>query len=46
MTPFSRLSYADKAQAFALIEHSKSDLVRALDVELPEPLHDSVSGLL
>lgn len=46
MTPFSRLSYSEKAQAFALIEDSESDLVHALDMELPEPLRDSVSGLL
>jgi hypothetical protein len=46
MAPFSRLSYADKARAFQLLEETESNLVEALDMQLPEPLHDSVSGLL
>jgi hypothetical protein len=46
LSPFARLSFADKAQAFALIEGPDADLVALLDTELPEPLRASVSGLL
>jgi hypothetical protein len=46
LSPFARLSFADKAAAFALIEGADADLVSLLDTELPEPLHESVSGLL
>ncbi len=44
--PFSRLSYAEKAQAFKLLEETESDLVSALDLQLPAPLRGSVSGVL
>ena len=46
LSPFARLSFADKARAFALIEGADADVVRVLDASLPEPLHESVSGLL
>jgi hypothetical protein len=46
LSPFARLTFAQKAQAFALIEGPDADLVALLDTELPEPLHESVSGLL
>ena len=46
LSPFARLSFADKARALALIETSQSNLVALLDGPLPEPLRDSVSGLL
>jgi hypothetical protein len=46
LSPFSRLSFDEKAQAFALIEGPDADLVALLDTELPEPLSRSVSGLL
>jgi len=46
LAPFSRLTFAEKAQAFELLEGSESNLVGALDMQLPEPLRDSVSGLL
>jgi hypothetical protein len=46
LSPFARLRFADKARAFALIEGPDADLVSLLDTELPEPLHESVSGLL
>jgi hypothetical protein len=46
LSPFARLSYAEKAQAFELIERTDSDLVALLDVQFPEPLKSSVSGLL
>lgn len=46
LSPFARLSYAEKAQAFELIEKTDADLVALLDVQFPEPLKGSVSGLL
>jgi hypothetical protein len=46
LSPFARLTFVQKAQAFALIEGPDADLVALLDTELPEPLHESVSGLL
>jgi hypothetical protein len=46
LSPFARLSYAEKAQAFELIEKTDADLVELLDVHFPEPLKASVSGLL
>jgi hypothetical protein len=46
LSPFARLTYAEKAAAFELIERTDSDLVALLDVHFPEPLKASVSGLL
>ncbi|MGW7680083.1 hypothetical protein ACWGID_05045 [Kribbella sp. NPDC054772] len=46
LSPFARLSYAEKARAFELIERTDADLVALLDVRLPEPLKESVSELL
>jgi hypothetical protein len=46
LSPFARLSYAEKAKAFELIERTDADLVALLDVQFPEPLKASVSGLL
>lgn len=46
LSPFARLSYAEKARAFALLEGADADLVGLLDTRFPEPLHESVSGLL
>jgi hypothetical protein len=46
LSPFARLSYADKAKVFELVETTDSDLVELLDVQFPEPLKESVSGLL
>jgi hypothetical protein len=46
LSPFARLSFAEKAAAFALLEGPDADLVQLLDTQLPEPLHESVSGVL
>jgi hypothetical protein len=46
LSPFARLSFGEKATAFALLEGADADLVGLLDTQLPEPLHESVSGLL
>lgn len=46
LSPFSRLSFADKARALAMIETSQSSLVALVDAQVPQPLKASVSGLL
>ncbi|MQA88580.1 MAG: hypothetical protein GEV03_29220 [Streptosporangiales bacterium] len=46
VSPFARLSYREKARVFQLIEGPDSDLVEMLDRDMPEPLRNSVSGLL
>jgi hypothetical protein len=46
LSPFSRLSFADKAHALAQLETSQSQLVALLDAQVPQPLRSSVSGLL
>ncbi len=46
LSPFARLSYAEKAQVFQRIEVANSDLVAVLDAQFPEPSKDAVSGLL
>jgi hypothetical protein len=46
LSPFSRLTYAEKAKVFELIEGSDSDLVKLLDAQFPQPVQESVSGLL
>ncbi|MFC0622655.1 hypothetical protein [Kribbella deserti] len=46
LSPFARLTYAEKAQVFELCEGPDADLVALLDVRFPEPLKASVSGLL
>jgi len=45
-SPFARLSFAEKAQVFKLVEGTDANLVAKLDISLPAPLHGSVSGLL
>lgn len=45
-SPFARLSFAEKASAFSLIEGPDADLVARLDTQLPQPLSQSLSGLL
>jgi hypothetical protein len=46
LSPFARLSFADKARALEQIETSQSNLVALVDAQIPEPLKGSVSGLL
>ncbi|MFF0345509.1 hypothetical protein [Kribbella sp. NPDC004875] len=46
LSPFARLSYAEKARAFELIERTDADLVALLEVQFPKPLKEPVSGLL
>jgi len=46
VSPFARLSFADKARAMAMLETSQSRLVALIDAQVPQPLKASVSGLL
>lgn len=46
LSPFARLTFAQKAKALELIETSQSNLVALIDAQLAEPLRSSVSGLL
>ena len=46
ISPFANLSFAEKGAAFAMIEEQHADLVQGIDSQLPEPLDESVSGLL
>lgn len=46
LSPFSRLSFAQKARAFALLEGADPTLVALLDQQLPQPLQGSVSGVV
>jgi hypothetical protein len=46
LSPFARLSFADKARAMAMLETSQSNLVSLIDAQVPQPLKASVSGLL
>ncbi|TQL66548.1 hypothetical protein FB381_0411 [Nocardioides albertanoniae] len=46
LSPFSRLSFAKKAEVFELLEQADPQLVGSIDRELPEPLKGSVSGIL
>jgi hypothetical protein len=46
LSPFARLSFADKARAMAMIEVGQSQLIALLDTRVPQPLQGSVSGLL
>jgi hypothetical protein len=46
LSPFARLSYAEKAKAWQMLEGPDSDLVAQLDANMPQPLQSSVSGLL
>jgi len=45
-TPFSNLAFADKAAVFASLEDPRPDLVALVDANFPEPLQESVSGIL
>jgi hypothetical protein len=45
-SPFANLSFDDKAKAFEALEAADSNLLATLDSNAPEPLKDSLSGLL
>jgi hypothetical protein len=46
LSPFSRLTWAEKAAAWKLFEDTEADVVAAIDAELPEPATETVSGVL
>lgn len=46
LSPFARLSFAEKAEALEMVETALPELVALLDEEVPQPLESSVSGLL
>ncbi|WP_158890878.1 hypothetical protein [Amycolatopsis anabasis] len=46
LSPFSRLSFAEKARVFELLERSDSDLAALLDTNFPEPTRAGVSALM
>src|SRR5579872_4138590 len=46
LSPFSRLTFTEKTQAFALLEEEASSVAAMIDGSLSEPARDSVSGLL
>jgi hypothetical protein len=46
ISPFSRLTFAEKASAFALLEGEASTVAAMIDSKLSEPIKDSISGLL
>jgi hypothetical protein len=46
LSPFSRLDFTEKTQAFALLEGEASMVAGLLDANLTEPLKDTLSGLL
>jgi hypothetical protein len=45
-SPFASLSFDDKAKAFEALEGSDAELLATLDSGAPEPMKDSLSGLL
>ena len=45
-SPFANLSFGDKARALDALENADAQLVNALDSGAPQPLKDSLSGLL
>lgn len=46
LSPFSRLSFAKKAEVFELLEQADPQLVGSIDAELPEPLKGTTSGIM
>jgi hypothetical protein len=45
VSPFARLKWQEKADAFELFEQADPDLVALVDSELPEPQTETVSGI-
>jgi hypothetical protein len=46
LSPFSNLSFADKASAFELMETDASNVAAMIDGDISEPAKDSISGLI
>ena len=46
LSPFSRLSFTQKTQAFQLMETDAADIAASIDGKISEPVRDSISGLI
>jgi hypothetical protein len=46
LSPFARLSFAQKARAMEMLETTQSPLIALIDTQVPEPLTRPVAGLL
>ena len=46
LSPFARLTYAEKLAAWEMFESANPDLVAMIDSNLPEPSTETVSGVL
>jgi hypothetical protein len=46
LSPFARLTWAEKAAAWEMFETADPDVVNAIDSALPEPASETVSGIL
>jgi hypothetical protein len=46
LSPFSRLSFKQKTQAFQLMETEAADIAASIDSKITEPVRDSISGLI
>lgn len=46
LSPFARLSYAEKCAVFQRLEDPNADLVATLDANVDEPLKETLSGML
>jgi hypothetical protein len=46
LSPFSRLTFAEKTQVFAFLEGEASTVAAMIDTNLTEPARSSISGLL
>lgn len=46
LSPFARLSYAEKCAVFQRLEEPNADLVATLDANVDEPLKETLSGML
>jgi hypothetical protein len=46
LSPFARLSFAQKARAMEMLETAQSELATLIDSQVPDPLRRSVAGLL
>jgi hypothetical protein len=46
LSPFARLTYAEKLAAWEMFEGGNADIVAMIDANLPQPQTESVSGVL
>jgi hypothetical protein len=46
LSPFSRLTFAQKTAAFALLETDAANVAALIDQNISEPVKDSISGLI